>query len=190
MTIPTEPIGSIPRPLCLIQAITASGDHADPKLDSLYEEAIRDTIERFEATGSPVITDGEQRKYHNFATYSIHGLPNTAPDGFEIPFSDGHTRRLSRLTRGPFRYRRYADCYLDVAMRYAHVPVKQAVISPSALSLMYPAERIRNYSREQFIDDLLSEHETEIRLCLNKGAHKVQVDFTEGRLAVKIDPSG
>jgi len=26
-------------------------------------------------------------------------------------------------------------------MRYAHLPVKEAVISPSALSLMYPAER-------------------------------------------------
>ncbi len=36
----------------------------------------------------------------------------------------------------------------------------------------------------------MREHETEIRRCLEKGAHKVQVDFTEGRLAVKIDPSG
>jgi len=75
-------------------------------------------------------------------------------------------------------------------MRYTHLPVKQAVISPSALSLMYPPDNIRDYSREQFIDDLLGEHETEIRRCLKKGAHKVQVDFTEGRLAVKIDPSG
>src|SRR2546426_3693642 len=97
---------------------------------------------------------------------------------------------MPRLTRGPFRYRRYADCYLNVAMRYAHVPVKQAVISPSALSLMYPAERIAGYSREQFIEDLLHEHETEIRRCLAKGAHTVQVDFTEGRLAMKVDPSG
>jgi 5-methyltetrahydropteroyltriglutamate--homocysteine methyltransferase len=70
------------------------------------------------------------------------------------------------------------------------VPVKQAVISPSALSLMYPADEIPDYSREQFIEDLVREHETEIRRCLKKGAHKVQVDFTEGRLAVKIDPSG
>ena len=75
-------------------------------------------------------------------------------------------------------------------MRYAHVPVKQAVISASALSLMYPPQEIENYSREQFIDDLLNEHETEIRRCLQKGAYKVQIDFTEGRLAVKIDPSG
>jgi 5-methyltetrahydropteroyltriglutamate--homocysteine methyltransferase len=45
----------------------------DPGLDPLYEEATRDTIEQFEATGSPVITDGAQRKYQNFWTYSVHG---------------------------------------------------------------------------------------------------------------------
>jgi 5-methyltetrahydropteroyltriglutamate--homocysteine methyltransferase len=189
MTIPTEPIGSIPRPLRLIEEL-AIRDGADPALDPVYDEAIRDTIQRFEATGSPVITDGEQRKYHNFWTYSVQGLANTTPDGFKIPFSAGHTRRMLRLTAGPFRYKRYADSYLDVAMGYAHVPVKQAVISPSALSLMYPDEEIPRYSREQFIHDLLQEHETEIRRCLQKGAHKVQIDFTEGRLAVKIDPSG
>jgi len=189
VTIPTEPIGSIPRPLRLMAAVAAT-DGTDPRLDSLYEEAIRDTVERFEATGSPVITDGEQRKYHNFWTYCVHGLPNTDSDGFKIPFSAGHTRRMLRLTGGPFRYKRYADSYLEVALRYAHKPVKQAVISPSALSLMYPAEAIPGYSREQFIEDLLHEHETEVRRCLQKGAHKVQIDFTEGRLAVKIDPSG
>src|SRR5258705_299044 len=138
MTIPTEPIGSIPRPPWLLQAI-ATRDGADPGLDPIYDEAIRDTIERFEATGSPVITDGEQRKYHNFWTYGVHGLPNTAPDGFKIPFAAGHTRRMPRLTAGPFRYRRHADSYLETAMSYTRVPVKQAVISPSALSLMYPA---------------------------------------------------
>ena len=190
MAIPTEPIGSIPRPLPLIEAVTALGHDADPRLEPLYEEAVRDTIERFEATGSPVISDGEQRKYHNFWTYTVHGLPNISPDGFKIPFSAGHTRRMHRLRAGPFRYRRSADCFLEVAQRYAHVPVKQAVISPSALSLMYPAEGIPGYAREQFIDDLLREHETEVRHCLEKCAHKVQIDFTEARLAVKLDPSG
>src|SRR2546423_15409660 len=108
LPIPPEPIGSIPRPADLIERV-AKGDSEEPALAPLYEAAIRDTIERFEATGSPVVTDGEQRKYQNFCTYSVHGLPNTAPDGFKIPFSDGHTRRLLRLTRGPFRYLRYAD---------------------------------------------------------------------------------
>ena len=189
MSIPTEPIGSIPRPPSLIEAVQQFGPD-DPRLEALYDSAIRDTVQRFEATGSPVITDGEQRKYHNFWTYCVHGLPNTAPDGFRIPFTAGHIRRMPRLTNGPFRYRRYADSYLDVAMRYAHARVKQAIISPSALSLMYPEEGIADYSREQFIDDLLRENETEIRQCLAKGAHKVQIDFTEGRLAMKIDPAG
>ena len=120
----------------------------------------------------------------------MHGLENTAPDGFKIPFTAGHTRRMLRLTSGPFRYARRADSYLDLAMSYAHVPVKQAVISPSALSLMYPPQEIPGYTRDQFIEDLLREHETEVRACLRKGAHKVQIDFTEGRLAIKIDPSG
>src|SRR5437764_2483141 len=133
MPIPTEPIGSIPRPLRLIEAISAI-DGTDPSLDSLYDEAIRDTIAQLEATGSPVITDGEQRKYHNFWTYSVQGLPNTDAHGFQIPFSAGHTRRMPRLTAGPFRYQRRADSYLDVAMRYARMPLKQPVISPSALS--------------------------------------------------------
>ena len=189
MTIPTEPIGSLPRPLELLEAVEREGSD-NPAVDPLYEAAIRDTIERFEATGSPVITDGEQRKYHNFWTYSVHGLPNTAPDGFRIPFAAGHTRRMPRLTAGPFRYQRYADAYLDVAQKYATRPIKQAVISPSALSLMYPADGLPDYPREQFIDDLLGEHETEIRRCFDKGAHKVQIDFTEGRLAMKVDPTG
>jgi 5-methyltetrahydropteroyltriglutamate--homocysteine methyltransferase len=190
MRIPTEPIGSIPRPIKLIEAIARADDFEDPKLDPLYDEAIRDTIQQFEATGSPIITDGEQRKYQNFWTYSVHGLHNTAPDGFKIPFSAGHVRRMPRLTTGPFRYKLYADGYVDVAKRYAHRPLKQAVISPSALSLMYPVDDIPGYTRQEFLDDLLREHETEIRRCFEKGAEKVQIDFTEGRLAVKIDPSG
>ena len=189
VAIPTEPIGSIPRPPALIDAVTRKGDD-DPSVEILYEEAVRDTIERFEATGSPVVTDGEQRKHHNFWTYSVDGLPNAHPDGFVIPFAAGHTRRMPRLTSGPFRYRRYADAFVEAAMRHARVPVKQAVISPSALSLMYPAEGLADYPRERFIDDLLSEHEREVRRCLAMGAHAVQIDFTEGRLAVKIDPSG
>ena len=187
--IPTEPIGSIPRPPELIRAIEQVGD-GHPSLDAMYEAAIRDTIERFEATGSPVVTDGEQRKYHNFWTYCVHGLKNTAPDGFAIPFAAGHVRRMPRLTSGPFRYLRHADSYLDVAKKYARRPLKQAVISPSALSLMYPADGIPGYTRDEFIHDLLGEHEKEIRACFAKGAVKVQVDFTEGRFTMKVDPTG
>ena len=187
--IETEPVGSIPRPPELIEAVAQMG-HTHPSLEPLYQAAVKDTLARFETTGSPVVSDGEQRKYHNFWTYSVQGLPNTAPDGFRIPFAAGHTRRMPKLVAGPFRYRSYADAYLAEAQRHTRLPVKQAVISPSALSLMYPAEGIAGYTRETFIDDLLGESEREIRACLDMGAHCVQVDFTEGRLAMKIDPAG
>jgi len=65
---------------------------------------VRETIQRLEATGSPVITDGEQAK-HSWATYSIYGLENVAPDGVPILFADGHVRNFPRLTGGPFRYK-------------------------------------------------------------------------------------
>jgi 5-methyltetrahydropteroyltriglutamate--homocysteine methyltransferase len=190
-TIPTEPIGSIPRSPKLIAATQefAKGRLPRAELEVLYDEAIRDTIERFEATGSPVISDGEQRKYHNFATYAVEGAPNVAPNGFKIHFAAGHYRQLPRLTAGPLRYERYADSYLEFALRWAHVPVKQALISPSLVSQFYPTEEIPGYPREQFIEDSLREHETEVRRCLAAGAHTVQVDFTEGRLAMKLDPS-
>ena len=55
---------------------------------------------------------------------------------------------------------------------------------------MYPATALPHYPREQFIEDLLTEHETEVRRCFAKGAQKVQIDFTEGRFAMKVDPSG
>jgi len=191
MILPTEPIGSIPRPPALIDAVASrGGDTDDPALQPLFDDAIRDTIARFEETGSPVITDGEQRKYHNFWDYCVHGLPNMSPDGFKIPFAAGHTRRMPRLKHAPFRYKAYASQYLEVARRYAKAPVKQAVISPSALSLLYPVDGIPGYPREEFIEDLLSEHVAEVRRCLALGAHSVQIDFTEGRFAVKVDPTG
>ena len=137
-----------------------------------------------------MITDGEQRKYHNFWTYCVQGLPNTAPDGFKIPFAAGHTRRMLRLTGGPFRYQRHADSYLDVALRYAHVPVKQAVISPSALESHVPGRRDpRLLPRAVHRRPAARTRDRGPQLPA-KGAHKVQIDFTEGRLAVKIDPSG
>jgi 5-methyltetrahydropteroyltriglutamate--homocysteine methyltransferase len=190
MSIPTEPIGSIPRTAALRDAMRAraSGWIEQEDLDRVGEDAVRDTIAELEATGSPVVTDGEQTK-PSFATYPLHGSPNLAPDGVTIRFADGHARQLPRLTAGPFRYGVYAGAYTRVAERHAQRPLKQAVISASALSLLYPADGIAGYSRDAFLDDLVREAEQDIRSALEAGAHNVQIDFTEGRLAVKLDPS-
>jgi 5-methyltetrahydropteroyltriglutamate--homocysteine methyltransferase len=67
---------------------------------------------------------------------------------------------------------------------------RQAVITPSALSMVYPKIPIEGYTREQFLVDLMSEAETDIRECFASGAHSVQLDFTEARFSLKVDPTG
>ena len=191
MGIPTEPIGSVPRPAELLQGFQ---DHAQGRIDAaglraLTDKALADTVSRFEATGSPVVTDGEQDK-PSFLTYPVAGTPDLAAGGAVVPFADGHTRELPVLTSGPFRYTAHAVDLLRAAQRLTSLPVKQPVIAPSALSLLYPAGGIEGYSRDEFLADLVDETEADIRACLDAGAAVVQLDFTEGRLSLKLDPSG
>jgi 5-methyltetrahydropteroyltriglutamate--homocysteine methyltransferase len=167
----------------------SEGKKTRSELDAACELAVCETIRLFEETGSPVITDGEQSK-PSFATYPIASLDVLAPGGATIPFADGHTRQLPKLSKGPFRFAAYAEQYLKAAKKHSNVAIKQAVISASALSLLYPQEGVPGYPRETFIKDLLAEHEADIRRCLRAGAHSVQVDFTEARLSLKLDPSG
>ena len=69
-----------------------------------------------------------------------------APDGVVIPFADGHPRQLPRLTAGPSL--RHPRRHLPQAARtYTQRPMKQAVISASALSMLYPATESPGYPR-------------------------------------------
>lgn len=190
MPIPNEPIGSIPRSADLLAVMQAhaSGKTSDSELQAAQNNAVRETIARMEQTGQPVISDGEQTK-PSFVTYPLAGV-HLKPGGAVIPFADGHTRQLPTLAGGPFRYGSYAVEYYKAAKPYAKRPLKQAVIAASALSLLYPADGLAGYPREKFIEDLVSEAERDIRQCLDAGAACVQIDFTEGRLALKLDPSG
>ncbi len=199
MPIPTENVGSLPRPAKLQAAIAAydAGEITHDQLIAEQDQACSDSIHRMEGTGSPMVTDGEQRA-SSFATYPLTdtlagtGLAdNLAGDGqyFAI-FDDGHHRQLPRLTGGPFRYKTYAADYLEKAIPLASVPMKQAVIAPSMLMLLYPLdEEVPGYSREEFLSDLVDECEKDIRKCFEAGAVRVSIDFTEGRLANKNDPN-
>jgi methionine synthase II (cobalamin-independent) len=197
--IPTEPVGSLPRPSWLQQAYAQydAGQVTRDQLEAEQEKAVRETIERYEATPSPIISDGEQR-WSSFATYALTdtlagtGLADhLAGDGgqyFAI-FADGHTRQLPRLTGGPFRYKTYAADTLRKSIPLAHRPMKQAVIAPSMLALLYPLDaEIPGYSREAFEEDLVNECEKDVRQAFAAGAARVSIDFTEGRLATRNDP--
>jgi methionine synthase II (cobalamin-independent) len=197
MPIPTELVGSLPRPMKLQEAYEAldQGQIDFAELQRLQDDAAKDSIERLEQTGETYVTDGEQRE-SSFATYPITdtlagtGLAdNLAGDGqFFAIFDDGHHRQLPRLTGGPFRYKTYASEFVEKNKRIASKPLKQAVISASMMMLLYPLEgEIEGYSREQFLDDVVDEVEKDIRQAFAAGAERVSIDFTEGRLANKND---
>jgi methionine synthase II (cobalamin-independent) len=197
--IPTEPVGSLPRPSWLQRAYAQydAGEITRDQLEAEQDKAVRDSIEHQEATGTPIISDGEQR-WSSFATYAITdtlagtGLADhLAGDGgqFFAIFADGHNRQLPRLTGGPFRYKTYAADTLKKSIGLARKPMKQAVIAPSMLALLYPLDReLPGYSREEFEADLVGECEKDIRQAFAAGAARVSVDFTEGRLATRADP--
>ncbi len=197
MPIRTELVGSLPRPMKLQQAYADYDEGKIPwqQLQAEQDAAAEDSIRRLQDTGEPIVTDGEQRE-SSFATYPITdtlagtGLAeNLAGDGqFFAIFDDGHHRQLPRLTGGPFRYKTYASEFVEKNVKTATHPVKQAVISPSMMSLLYPLEgELDGYSREQFLADVIDECEKDIRQCFAAGAVRVSVDFTEGRLANKND---
>jgi methionine synthase II (cobalamin-independent) len=196
--IPTEPVGSIPRPLNLQKAFAKfdAGNISKAELEKEQDAAVEDTIKRFEATGSPIISDGEQR-VSSFATYPIAdtlagaGLAkNLAPGGqyFAI-FADGHNRQLPKVTGGPFHYNFFAGELVKKAKKMTDRPLHQAVIAPSMMYLLYQLDGdVPGYPRKQFEDDIVNECEKDIRSCFDAGAARVVMDFTEGRLAPRNDP--
>ena len=197
MPVPTELVGSLPRPMKLQQAFQ---DHDDGKitfeqLQAEQDTAAEDSIKRLEQTGETYVTDGEQRE-SSFATYPVTdtlagtGLAdNLAGDGqFFAIFDDGHHRQLPRLTGGPFRYKTFASEFVEKNKALTSKPVKQAVISASMMMLLYPlGEELPDYPREQFLSDVVDEVERDIRQAFDAGAERVSIDFTEGRLANKND---
>lgn len=112
--------------------------------------------------------------------------------------------------QGPLKYNTYAAEYYTKSKPFAKkANLKQAVIAPSMLYLLYPLQgrstiipssdpgslkltkrtgEIEGYPKEEFVKDLANECEKDIRGLFDAGAKRVSIDFTEGRLASKKDP--
>ncbi|OCQ22463.1 5-methyltetrahydropteroyltriglutamate--homocysteine methyltransferase [Pseudoalteromonas luteoviolacea] len=193
LTIPSEQIGSIPRSAQLINAYQSycEGKLAYSVLNEMAEHETSQVMDDLEALGCEVLSDGEQRKFDGFAHYCLHHSQRFGKEGLVVDFSDGHKRLFApHLSKPPFKYEHTADEFLAFALKQTSKPVKQAVISPSMLSLVYPPKGLEGYNHQQFINDLIKEHVSEVKRCLALGAYKVQIDFTEARLSLKLDPSG
>lgn len=186
-TLPTEPVGSLPRPARLQRAVLDAEVGLAPQSELEAEQAlaVRDTLQRMEETGSPVLSDGEQRR-QSFASYPL-GTEEVDEGPVFAVFADGHHRVIPSLTEGPFVFRAWAADDVRVARQLTSMPLKQAVISPSMLSLMVPADGIGDYTRSEFLDDVVNGCAEDIQRCFSAGASRVSIDFTEGRLALRRD---
>ncbi|KAN0025003.1 hypothetical protein ACTFIV_009412 [Dictyostelium citrinum] len=203
-SIENEPIGSLPRSLELIDSINNFRNKVIDcsTLEKKCHCAIQKTIEELVESNQNVVTDGEQSKisfigYPLFQSNQVDGDGHVDMDkknGVCIPFEDGHTRSIPFLNGKnlPFKYARYAGDFVREAKPFVPegVKYKQAVISPSAMYLIYPSFGINDYPREEFINDLINESEKDIRSCFSNGADIVQLDATELRLSLMLDPSG
>ena len=120
----------------------------------------------------------------------MDGLANTAPDGFRIPVrrrphkadAAPHRRALSLQGVGrPLTWRsRSATLMSRQAGGHLALGVEPDVSGARDIRLHAGAVHRRSVARAR----------NRGSRCLAKGAHKVQIDFTEGRLAIKLDPTG
>ncbi|WP_232225474.1 uroporphyrinogen decarboxylase/cobalamine-independent methonine synthase family protein [Leucobacter salsicius] len=196
--LPTEPVGSLPRPARLQRAVLDAelGLASAAELANEQQRAVRETLAGLEATGSPIVTDGEQRR-QSFSSYPLGANPDRGAPGTDpvfAVFADGHHRVIPRLAQAPFAFRGWAADDVAAARRLTSLPIKQAVVSPSMLSLMWPEGEgtltgggLAEYSRTDFLDDVVAGCAEDIRRSFAAGAARVTIDFTEGRLALRRD---
>ena len=70
--IPTEVVGSLPRPMYLQEAFADfdTGKIDRDELVAAQDKAAKESVQKMEGTGETLVTDGEQR-LSSFATYPI-----------------------------------------------------------------------------------------------------------------------
>ena len=197
--IPTEPVGSLPRPSRLQQAYAQydAGEITREELETEQDTAVKDSIEHQEQTGTPIISDGEQR-WSSFATYAITdtlagtGLADhLAGDGgqyFAI-FADGHNRQLPRLP-APVPLQDLRRGHAEEVHRHGTQADEAGGDRPVHARPVVPAGQRdpRLHARAVRGRPGVSECEKDIRQAVTARAARVSVDFTEGRLATRADP--
>ena len=81
--IPTEPVGSLPRPSRLQEAYAQydAGEITREQLESEQDTAVRDSIEHLEATGAPIIWPGQGASTSRSSPTVITGSCRGSPAG-------------------------------------------------------------------------------------------------------------
>ena len=150
MTLPTEPIGSIPRPPDLQAAMQAAADGriADDELAARFDAAVVDTLHasrRPARRSSPTANSANPALPPTPSPGSPTSIP--AASRSRSPTATPVSCRASRQGRSATPPRPWS--YLDSAREHTTAQLKQGVISASALSLLYPQDGIDRLLREK-----------------------------------------
>ena len=188
--IPTEPIGSIPRPLELSRRSRAT--------TATIRASIRSTRRR-SGTPSSGSKRPARRSSPTASSASTTTSGPTASMGCRTPrpmasrsrSRPATSRRMPRLTRGPVPLqalrrqlpRRRDALRARAAEAGGHLAVRA---EPDVSGRGHPRLLARAVHRRS----AARARDGDPRAVCAKGAYKVQIDFTEGRFAMKIDPSG
>jgi 5-methyltetrahydropteroyltriglutamate--homocysteine methyltransferase len=190
--IPTTVVGSLPRPLELIEASKAYQEDRSPathrRLGAAIETTLAENLRRQVATaGLNEISDGEPWKRYGFALYPVQDAEEyfRFEEGVPISFEDGHTRRLPLLVKKPALRESSVEHFKDAKPLAQDRPLKAAIISPSALGLAYQKD-VPAYPKDSFVQDVLTYLETDARNLLEAGASHVQVDVTEAPIFFQL----
>jgi methionine synthase II (cobalamin-independent) len=83
MQIPTEIVGSLPRPIKLQEAIAKydKKEITEAEFRKIQDEAAKESVEQLVKTGETYVTDGEQR-ISSFATYPLAEYTFTLKKGY------------------------------------------------------------------------------------------------------------
>ena len=199
MPIPTEPVGSLPRPAKLQAAYADydAGKIGRQELEREQDAACLDSIKRMEATGSPIVSDGEQRA-SSFATYPITdtlaGTGLAANLAGRRPVLRDLHRRPSSPAAAPDRrpvqvqdLRRRLSREVDQdGVQADEAGGHRAVDAGAALSARRARSRATRASSSCPIS-ATNARRTSARRS-RPARERVSIDFTEGRLACRNDP--
>lgn len=177
--IPTSIVGSITRPVWLIEARKAfsGGEIGKEELDKLSDIAAELTIEELERTGLDEISDGEQRRtnFFEYLTEAVEGYePHKIPlkFGAETYYEPGVVRKIKWSEPVALRE-------LTFSKKITNKPIKVPQPPITRLLRFYPPEGVSGYSREQYLEDAIELLKFEYGALLDGGAARIQIDFPD-----------
>lgn len=196
-----DQIGSlgVPAPLIALFDRNAAGTASDDELRKAQDDAIRDVMQKQEAIGLPVVTDGEFRRRNFQDSFGAAVSGYVVPDNLKQSYID----RYEEVTKDAFARAEqdFAAAGPPVAQRsavaerlklvrnvpleeyrasasFASVPMKETLVSADRISQRFAHELSTHVYRDMdaFMEDVIAIEREMIRQLVEAGCRYIQID--------------